>query len=55
MKYKPQPTKEEAPPTLKGKESTPEKPRTDHKEAPPSHEVKRCKTGITKAYLARFK
>jgi hypothetical protein len=32
MKYKPRPTKEEAPPTVKGKELTPEKAGTDHKE-----------------------
>jgi hypothetical protein len=73
MKYKPRPTKEEAPPVVKGKKSTPVKTRTDHKEqevcqptmeegpikkvheAPPSPEVKRRKTGNTKAYLAQFK
>jgi hypothetical protein len=32
MKYKPRPTKEEAPPVVKGKESTPKKAGTDHKE-----------------------
>jgi hypothetical protein len=32
MKNKPRPTKEEAPPVVKGKESTPEKAGTDHKD-----------------------
>jgi TolA-binding protein len=32
MKYMPRPTKEEAPPVVKGKESTPKKAGTDHKE-----------------------
>jgi hypothetical protein len=73
MKYKPRPTKKEAPTVVKGKESTLVKAGTDHKEqevsqptvgegpmeknheAPPSPEVKRRKTGNTKAYLAMFK
>jgi hypothetical protein len=32
MKYKPWPTKEESPPPIKGKESTPEKAGAEHKE-----------------------
>jgi hypothetical protein len=32
MKYKPRPTREEAPPVVKGKESTPKKAGNDHKE-----------------------
>jgi hypothetical protein len=73
LKYKPWPTKEEAPLAVKGKESTSEKARADHEEretcqptveegpiekgheAPLSPEVKRCKTGNNKAYLAMFK
>jgi hypothetical protein len=73
MKYQPRSTKEEAPPVVKGKESTPVKAGTYHKEqevcqptmeegpikkgheVPPSPEVKRRKTGNTKAYLAMFK
>jgi TolA-binding protein len=67
MKYKPWPTKEEAPPVAKSKESTPKKIEANPKkletcqliveegpikkghEAPPSPEVKRLKTGNTKA------
>jgi hypothetical protein len=73
MKYKPRPTKKEAPPAVESKESTPEEAGADHKEQeacqptieegpiekgheePLSPEVKRRKTGNTKAYLARFK
>jgi hypothetical protein len=73
MKFKSWPTKEEAPPVVKGKGSTLEKAGADHKEremcqhaveegpiekgheVPPSPEVKRRKTGNSKAYLARFK
>jgi hypothetical protein len=70
MKYNPFPTKKEAPPIVKSKESTPEKieagpkkletcqptveegPIKKGQETPPSPEVKRRKTGNTKAYLA---